>query len=347
MNVLSENIGFSLKKFKIEDVRSMLSENKITINAEYQRSRIWTVNQKARLIESISINFPIGILVMVDKGNKFEVIDGQQRVYAMGEFISSEFENVYGKRFDELDSTEQRQFLRYAVPCIMLDSGLSQDQISSIFVRLQEGTMLSTGEKVYALVGRFRDAFMDAFFDKKNKKFFNNINDRRFKARLLAAHFLAIELGTNFENNIFPDIGFKDLIKLNERDYKKTPLPQKIVSAYNENIGFIGKYLDETLIGLRVREITPLYLLVSYMRWNNTLDSKRGNKLNDFIEDFRQDLDKFSIYTETPPKGMDSKVFGSLMKYKAYSRQALTGESLRERLDVMKDEFKRRMRMSV
>lgn len=339
---LSENIRFSLKPFKIQDIRSMFLDNKLTINPTYQRSHVWTVKQKARLIESISINFPVGILVMIDRRNKLEVIDGQQRVYAISEFASSELENTDGERFDELESAEQRQFLQYVIPCIVLDPGLSQDQISSIFVRLQEGTPLSTGEKVYALVGKFRNTFVDAYLDDKNKKFFSNINDRRFKARLLAAHFLAIELGTNFENNTFPDISYDDLIKLNEVDYKKTPLPPKIVSVYNENIRFIGKYLGGTLIGLRVREITPLYLLVSYMRWNKTLDSKRGNKLNDFIQDLRQDLDKFSIYAERPPKGMDPKVFGSLMKYKTYSRQALTGESLRERLEVMKDEFKDR-----
>jgi hypothetical protein len=39
---------------------------------------------------------------------------------------------------------------------------------------------------------------------------------------------------------------------------------------------------------------------------------------------------------------MDNDIFGKLMKYKAYSRQGLTGESLKERFEIMIEEFKHR-----
>lgn len=94
---------------------------------------------------------------------------------------------------------------------------------------------------------------------------------------------------------------------------------------------------------IRVREITPTYTFVSYYNQKGWLDRLHiGLIIRDFVEDLVEDLSKFSIYDEEPPKGMDPEVFGRLMKYKAYSRQGLTGESLKERLDIMLDEFKTR-----
>jgi len=337
---VAEKKWFDLEPFSLRDLQEEMMNDKFTINEEYQRSPVWNRNQQQRLIESISVKFPIGVLVLLKKDGEHEVIDGQQRIIAIGEFLSSEWNNLDGKKFEELEKEEQEEILEYSVPCIVLNSKLSPDEISSIFVRLQEGTVLSTGEKVYALVGKFRNAFVDAFFDKENEQFFKNINDKRFKARLVAAHFLAIELITDFKKK-FPDIGFKDLVIIN-KEYKKTPIPEDVLTSYYQNIQFIGEQFGKSLKKLRLREITPLYLLVSYMSWNGTLE-KRGKKVVDFMKGFQKDLGKFSIYTETRPKGMKADVFGRLMKYKAYSRQALTGESLRERLEIMKEEFEDRM----
>ena len=164
---MSEKKWFILETFPIRELLKKLINDEITINLEYQRSSVWSEKQQTRLIESISIKYPIGVLVMLKKGGEYEVIDGQQRVIAIGKYLDSDLNDVDGKKFNELEKEKQEEILDYSVQCIVLNSELSKDEISSIFVRLQEGTVLSTGEKVYALVGKFRNAFVYAFFDKE------------------------------------------------------------------------------------------------------------------------------------------------------------------------------------
>ncbi len=335
---------FSVERFNIRKLHDLMKSGQIVIKEEYQRGLVWKLKQKAELIDSILEGFPIGTFVIV-KGNDIELLDGQQRVYAISDFIADDIVSSKNQKYSDLSSSEKEAFDNYAFPAISLDPGLSKDKRSLIFVRLQEGTPLSTAEKVYAFTGFFRNAFVDAFFNESNRNFFTYLSDKRYRARLIAAHLLTIELESNYESNKFPYVDYKSLQEINAK-YKKTDLPKSVLQRYGSNLNFIGKYVNENIKQIKIREIIPLYLLVSYMRWNETLDDAVGDSLTEFILDFSEDLGKFSIYDDAPPENMDERVFHSLMRYKAYSRQALTSESLSERLDIMKKEFKRRMKKS-
>lgn len=317
-------------------------------NPDYQRSKVWKLPQKKSLLDSIFDMFPIGAIVLYEKGEKYDILDGQQRIHTIHEFIKSTPEDKKpvttsdDKFFRDLSDIAKIKFLDYEIPAIVLYESLSKDEISSMFIRLQQGSPLSTAEKVYAFRGKFRDTFVNSFFDKQNNIFFSKLSDQRFRARLVAAHLFTIELESNYDDKSFPDITFNDLEKLNEK-YKKKDIPNSVINKYNNNLQFIGKYLNPLLGKIRVRELTPVYTLVSYYNQKGWLDRPHiGIMIRDFTQDLVEDLGKFSIYSETVPDDMTKDVFGRLMKYKAYSRQGLTGLSLKERFEIMDIEFKER-----
>ena len=98
--------------------------------------------QKQELIESIMEHSPIGILVLwAKRKDQIEILDGQQRVTTIIAFLEDEFCTVSGKKFSELDDTEQVQFKAYDLFSLELEQSLSPDQISTVFIRLQEGTI--------------------------------------------------------------------------------------------------------------------------------------------------------------------------------------------------------------
>ena len=81
---------------------------KLTIQPEYQRNYIYAEEKReAGVIESILKGYPIGLIYFnkVDK-DKFEILDGQQRITSIGRFLTLKFsikdENGNPQKFDGL-----------------------------------------------------------------------------------------------------------------------------------------------------------------------------------------------------------------------------------------------------
>src|SRR5438045_2830097 len=87
---------------------------KLTIQPEYQRNYIYADGggkKEAAVIESLLKGYPLGLIYFnkVAK-DKFEVLDGQQRVTSIGRFITNKFavmDNGNPKNFDSLPADQQ------------------------------------------------------------------------------------------------------------------------------------------------------------------------------------------------------------------------------------------------
>jgi hypothetical protein len=77
--------------------------NKLIVNRTYQRKLVWTKEEKAALIESVLLEYPIPLILLAETGSQneteisFEIIDGMQRLNALFSFIENEFavNNLY------------------------------------------------------------------------------------------------------------------------------------------------------------------------------------------------------------------------------------------------------------
>lgn len=90
----------------------------------FQRGLVWTLEQKRRLIESIYKGLPIGAIVW-NQSRKVGpcdrwLLDGQQRVTAIIEWLAGEFE-VAGWRYPELPEIERRHFDRMGIDAIQTE----------------------------------------------------------------------------------------------------------------------------------------------------------------------------------------------------------------------------------
>jgi hypothetical protein len=88
---------------------------KLTIQPEYQRNYIYSEEKReASVIESILKGYPIGVIYFnkVDK-DKFEILDGQQRVTSIGRFLTLKFsikdENGNPQKFDGLSPDKKEK----------------------------------------------------------------------------------------------------------------------------------------------------------------------------------------------------------------------------------------------
>jgi len=334
-----------LERFSIQRIKNLRNDNGLTINENYQRSYIWKKYQKLELIESILANYPIGAFFLWKKGeDKFELLDGQQRMATIEKFIDGDGKIVTekGETFDNIGVDKRAEFYAFNVPCLIFEQSLTGEQVSDIFVRLQEGTRLSIGEKIYAFRGNFRNAFVKAFFSPLNEPFFENQSDWRFKARFLAGSLLALELKTDFENDDFPTLKYVNFKSIRD-EYKTEKIPEDALKRYNKNLQFMGKHLYGMLGRLNPQEIIPPYLLLSHFTQSKINEEDQGAVFKSFMLDFHYDVNRLKMINPRKPKDMTRPVYERLYKYKVFTRKGITSESFSERFKIIKKEYEDRI----
>lgn len=141
--------------YPIADYLAMLDREEISINKEYQRSnRIWSVPARSFLIETVLKNYPIPKLSLHHRTDlqtltpHREVVDGQQRTYALRDFMNNEFklssridtEEWKGKKFKDLPDEDRRQFLNYGLSFDLL-IGAEGEEVREVFRRMNTFTV--------------------------------------------------------------------------------------------------------------------------------------------------------------------------------------------------------------
>lgn len=92
------------KGISVLELYRLYRTHKLIVNRRYQRKLVWTKSEKAGLIESLLLSYPIplillGVFKTGDGEEIYEIIDGMQRLNAIFGFIENEF-IVKGKYFD-------------------------------------------------------------------------------------------------------------------------------------------------------------------------------------------------------------------------------------------------------
>lgn len=158
----------------------------LTTNAEYQRGAVWNVSQKKRLVDSVMRGYPIPLIylhhirdeVAGAQRDAFEIIDGQQRIDAIYEFMEGAFKLFdpiadeavaqfpsfikdqpcpwAGKFFEELDRVDQIQFRNTVLSVVMIETD-EKNEARDLFIRLQAGMPLNAQEKRDAWPGNFTE----------------------------------------------------------------------------------------------------------------------------------------------------------------------------------------------
>jgi hypothetical protein len=128
---------------------------------EYQRQpNLWSIEKKRLLIDSILRDIDIPkIYFNENKDKSIEVVDGTQRLWSIWEFIDDEFSyeiDGESRKFSEL-SKKQRDAVRLYELQVTIFEDVGDDYLRELFVRLQFGLLLVTGEKLNAATGVMKD----------------------------------------------------------------------------------------------------------------------------------------------------------------------------------------------
>lgn len=172
---------FQPQIYRINDILSWSERKELILSPKFQRRTVWSPRGKSYLIDSILKGFPIPpffirekILVRERKTVR-EVVDGQQRLRTILEFVNDGFsvmkihdEEVAGLKYSQLSEELQQTILSYPLSVNTL-IGTDDSTVFDIFSRLNAYSVpLNDQEKLNALyVGVFKQ-----FIDKLSKSQF-------------------------------------------------------------------------------------------------------------------------------------------------------------------------------
>lgn len=316
---------------------SLYSLNKrrktINTNPDYQRPSVWTKSQKALLIDSILRDYDIPKIYLHKVSNdRFDVVDGQQRIRAIWDFYDDVFSlpkdsdkvngiDVAGKKYSELDITVSDIIDSYNLDFVILDNK-NEDEIREMFLRLQNGTSLKAQEKRNAIPSKIRDfvkkvACHDFFYKV-------NFNNSRLTYDLIAAQMCLLAL-----KGAICNIKDKDL---NEMYWSNQDFDENSNEA--KNVLRILKYLNDMFESktpeLKRYSVISLFILIMDMMPNYDIRGREKDIAKWFIDfEYTRALDE-----QKPADEQNTKL---VIYHEKTSNSSDTFDSLQYRHNFLKE----------
>jgi hypothetical protein len=178
---------------KIKSVYEDIKDGELDLRPNFQRGEVWATKKKKLLIDSILREWYIPPIHTVSIGNgKAEVLDGQQRLSAIRDFLDNQFQidgfiepkdddivELHGKKFKDLPPDIQRKVERFGITIYEI-TDYNQGEPNELFYRLNQTIKLTSSEARNAIFGDVRDdmssfvSYMDELDVDKNILGFSN-----------------------------------------------------------------------------------------------------------------------------------------------------------------------------
>lgn len=193
----------------VDKIRS----GEIDLQPDFQRKQVWSEGKKRRLIDTVLRRWyiPAIHLVVNDDFDKEEVLDGQQRLRAILDFVDGKFAIdgttepedsdillLHGLRYDHLPNAVKSRFRRFTINTVRLRD-YRPEEPGELFFRLNQLTALTAAEQRNALVGTTRNQIRriaNEFEEKTDGFFFGFSNARMNLDDILSRLAVTLESGT-------------------------------------------------------------------------------------------------------------------------------------------------------
>ncbi|MBS7565085.1 DUF262 domain-containing protein [Mucilaginibacter sp. Bleaf8] len=176
-------------EYDLETLVKKIEKNIIKLDPEYQRRHRWDDKTSSRLIESLILNIPIPTIYISqdidvdaethDEEYRYSVIDGQQRLTSIYNFLKDKYPLAGLDTLEELNGCFHRDLPPFlirrleerTVKCLRIDSTLDAQVKIDIFERLNSGSIKLEAQEL-------RNAVYGGKFNTLCKKLSTNSNYR-------------------------------------------------------------------------------------------------------------------------------------------------------------------------
>jgi hypothetical protein len=144
-------IVYQTNNFFLPQIKDLIEKGEVlNLRPEYQRRLRWTTAQKSRLIESLLLNIPVPpVFLYESEAARYEVMDGQQRLNAVREFLAGDF------ALTGLPVLKPLNGIRYSRCPPRIKRALDRANLSAIVLLLESETEKTEGRLTLTDIRRF------------------------------------------------------------------------------------------------------------------------------------------------------------------------------------------------
>ncbi len=341
---------FDQTDYDLGRIKRDFMEGKLFVDSSYQRRKVWNDEDKVRLIETILMNYIVPEVFFWEADRDLEtgiasthIVDGQQRITAIIDYINDEFaltkkylldstirEECGDKKFSELSPIYRDKFWSYKLTVVNIDKSCSIEMIKQMFFRLNlTEYSLNSQERRNSKDSAFGDKCSSlSSMDFWNKvKVFSSTDAKRMKdvefccnIYILANEFIVNQTDDKKINDYYDDYA-------DEFDEDGT-LWNKITRAMD----YIGLLVDKNTISFlskKAQLYTAFSVFIKMIENNEEMDES-------FVENFKTFVRVYSKfrndYVVDLSDAIDLDVYEKIKKYKLASSEGvnkLTNRMLR------------------
>jgi hypothetical protein len=150
-----QRIVTEMNREKLPNFVEALKRNQyMEVRPFYQRRSRWDEPRQSKLIESFIINIPVPPIFLYEKAfNSYEVMDGQQRITAVGDFYNNRFAltqldlwpELNGMKYSDLPNKIRAGLDRRSISSIVLLKESAPEEEDAVFLRQLVFERLNTG----------------------------------------------------------------------------------------------------------------------------------------------------------------------------------------------------------
>lgn len=294
---------------------------KLTIQPEYQRNYIYADGKRdVAVIESILKGYPIGLIYFnTVSTDKFEVLDGQQRITSIGRFLTSKFaikdENGMEQYFSGIASDKQELILKTKL--LIYECEGEESEIKEWFKTINiAGVPLNNQELLNAIYsGPFVTLGKEEFSNSQNS------NIQKWSAYVsgsaLRQDFLECALDWVSKGNI------SDYMSRN----RKHDNIKELKTYFNSVIDWVSSIFTDVESEMRGLEWGRLYETYKKQPYDHNKVSKKVKELySDSYVKNRRGVFEFILGGSTDFKLLDVRVFDEATKKSVYAKQKTEAE---------------------
>lgn len=278
---------------EIETLVSRIKKKDLNLRPDFQRGEIWSDEKKRKLIDSILRGWKIPPVHFIENPELYydEVLDGQQRLAAIRDFLGNQLsidgniephdlriKKLHGKFFEDLDDIEQRKIKKYGVVVIRLTEYLPEEP-SELFFRLNQPSLLTSAEKRNSYVGITRNQIKKLVenFEEvgASKETIGFSNSRMAYDDVVSKLCYALEVNTLKKKITSTNIS--------ERYREDTPFSEDVVKNVEQSLDFFMRSIldvkDEFQNRLSINKATLFSWLIFSLKNSEFLTSKQMGEL--------------------------------------------------------------------
>lgn len=307
-NLKPQNINIAQLTFSIFETVRKVERGDIQLEAEFQRNFKWLPDKKSKLIESIILDIPIqAIYLSEDDDYKYEIIDGQQRIRTITEFVNNKFklQNTVlfkeNKLFKDLEPSIQRKIEDFQLVIFVVKKDNNPDIKFEIFERINTGAVRLNSQELRNCIYRnkgipfIKQLVKESDYRKliKDKKVnINSMQDQELVLRFMAFYYRGIKsYGGNLKKFLNETLDNYDDYRHRESEFKSTFLNtvNSIYNVFGKDAFVIKNKNKKGKLNVALFEI----LMVSFSKYNFACIEKNKECIKDKLEKLLMENESF------------------------------------------------------